>query len=635
MNHAFFRSAFRFTVALTPLAAAGCAGAQSRGATPHGEGAGWTEVTTEHFVLKTDLGVGDAQDAALKLEGMFSALAELGFASADKPSMRIDVVYFRRHEDYAALRPDVTSGQFRAGGFHDLERRPTAVLGGDFVESTRRVLQHELTHLFVHYYYPRAPVWLNEGFARYFETLALDDGTAILGRAPKEARFWKGPWRVTAEKSWSTVALIPMEEAPSIGALRAMNGDFYVDLNADTRSAHGRDTMRTMASHYQGAWCLVHLLLEDQSYAHAFADYLGRIHAGEGEGSAWKATIGALPADKLEADYRAALVPKEVTTLRTHFTPPAPAAAPAVRAVGDREVRTLWARLRDWQNPEAHAAAAAVLDDANATGLTAEEASARAMWDLLANRRDDAEEILRETLREAPPHEGQVWNALGWTLLHEVAESVRGRKVGPVNWKAKLDEVAAQLRPIAESAPELDLLARLSAIQGSTEDALALEKRALAKDPSCRECLIFSADLLAKTKHYREAFDAETLALDPDADLAPAFAEQLEQWRRLAASESATPAATTALVAVPHADAVLGAMRSRFHACFADGGAAGSVEFAVKVNAKGAVTGAEPRSGATFPPKVVDCLAGVLKAGHFPAPGADTTLSVPIQVKGK
>ena len=627
MKHALLRSSFA-------LATAACAGAQSRAATPHGEGAGWTEVTTEHFALKTDLSAGDAQDAALKLEGMFSALAELGFASADKPLMRIDVIYFQRHEDYAALRPEVTAGEFSPDGFHDMERRPTAVLGGDFLESTRRVLQHELTHMFVHYYYPHAPVWLNEGFARYFETLVLDDGTAILGRAPKEARFWKGPWRVTAEKWWSTVALIPMEEAPSIGVLRAMNGDFYVDLNADARSSHGRDVMRTMAAHYQGAWCLVHLLLEDQSYSRAFSDYLGRLHAGVGEASAWEATLGALPAEKLEADYRAALVPKEVTTLRTHFTPPAPATSPAVRAMGDREVRTLWARLRDWKNPEAHTAAAAVLEDTTVTGLTAEEASTRALWDVLANRRDDAETILRETLRDAP-HDRQLWNALGWTLLSGLAEHAKDPKDGVGSWISKLAEVDAQLRPIAESAPELDLLAQLNALRGANDDALALEKRALAKNPNCRACLFVSAELLAKSNHFREAFDAESLALDPDADIPPVVAERLEKWRRLAGPESSTPATTTAPVAVPHADAVLAAMRSRFHGCFTDDDAGGSVEFTVRVNAKGAVTRADPRSGSTFPPKVVDCLAGVLKGGHFPAPGADTTLSVPIQVKGK
>ena len=121
----------------------------------------------------------------------------------------------------------------------------------------------------------------------------------------------------------------------------------------------------------------------------------------------------------------------------------------------------------------------------------------------------------------------------------------------------------------------------------------------------------------------------------PDADVPPAVAERLETWRRLAVSESSTPAATPAPVPVPHADAVLGAMRSRFHGCFADRGPGGSVEFELRVNAKGAVTGAEPRSGATFPPTVIDCLAGVLRAGHFPAPGADSTLSVPIQVKAR
>ncbi len=150
---------------------------------PDKGGPAWTQVTTEHFVVKTDVDPDTATKAARKLEDMFSALAELGFASEDRPKMRIDVVYFGRHEDYAALRPAASAGQFFPGGLHDFERRPLAVFGGDFVNSTRTVLLHELTHLFVHYYYPQAPTWLNEGLAKYFETLVIEDGTAILGRA--------------------------------------------------------------------------------------------------------------------------------------------------------------------------------------------------------------------------------------------------------------------------------------------------------------------------------------------------------------------------------------------------------------------------------------------------------------------
>ncbi len=108
----------------------------------------------------------------------------------------------------------------------------------------------------------------------------------------------------------------------------------------------------------------------------------------------------------------------------------------------------------------------------------------------------------------------------------------------------------------------------------------------------------------------------------------------MEDWKRQAGETKSYGSSTAP--PVPHAAAVLAAMRARFHPCF-EGTAhtPGQVELTLKIDAHGAVTDAEPRAGATFPPNVVTCLAGILKAGHFPAPGADTTLMVPIRVDGK
>src|SRR5262249_10885640 len=149
--------------------------------------------------LKTDLDPDAARHASAKLEESFAALSDLGFASADKPKLRIDVVYFRHEEDFREIGPKMAIGVALRTGRHDFERTPTVILSGDFVEKTKRVLQHELSHLLIGYYYPQAGTWLNEGFAQYFETLVTEDGTATLGRPHKEVRFVKGPWRFVKE----------------------------------------------------------------------------------------------------------------------------------------------------------------------------------------------------------------------------------------------------------------------------------------------------------------------------------------------------------------------------------------------------------------------------------------------------
>jgi tetratricopeptide (TPR) repeat protein len=616
------------------VSTAACAGGLSRGASPRGEGGGWSEVTTDHFTLRTDLAPDEAVAAGKQLETIYGNLAEVGFASEDRPKAMIDVVYFRRHQDYVTLRPQATAGQFMHGGIHDFERRPTAVLGGDLVESTRRLVQHELTHVFVRYYYPRAPVWLNEGLARYLETLTIEDGRAIVGRPPREARFWKGPWKVTSERG-TIVAHIPVEEAPTVNELRAMAGSFYVDVNANGMTAEGRESIRAMQGHYQGAWCLVHLLLENAAYSKAFGDYLTRLHAGEGDEQAWRATLGALPSDQLEADYHASLAPREVTTMRMNVTP-VEIDPPEVRSLFHRDVRVLWARLRDWENPEAREAAARDLDALDPNELRAEEVTTLAAWAVAERRPAEARTVLESALKREPG-DRRLLNALGWILFEEMRAAARTHANGKPEDGKRLDAIARELQTKADTAPELDLAARVLALEGDADGALALEERAYKLDPSCGSCLLVSAEMLAKKGRYKEAIDAETLALRPDAPIPPSLVAQMNQWRRLAASPGEAPSASTtpaASVAVPHADAVLASLRAKFRPCFGEKPPKGSVEFDVRVAASGAVSDANPRSGATFAPSVVQCLGDVLKAAHFPAPGADASLRVPISIGG-
>ena len=162
-----------------------CAAFQGPLVSPSHGGSPSTEITSAHFVLKTNLAPDEARDTSAKLEETFAELSNLGFESADKPKTQIDVIYFRRQASYYEFAPRTTAAMFVPFGRNDFERRPFALLGGTFDDSARANVQHELTHLFVRYYYPQAPVWLNEGLARYLETLKVEGGVATLGRPPK------------------------------------------------------------------------------------------------------------------------------------------------------------------------------------------------------------------------------------------------------------------------------------------------------------------------------------------------------------------------------------------------------------------------------------------------------------------
>jgi hypothetical protein len=438
---------------------------------PERGGSAWIEVTSVHFVLKTDLDVGAARDASATLEEMFAALSDWGFPSEDKPKFRIDVVWFRSIRDFQALTSQMAAGRFYPAGLHDFEARPITLLGGAFVQSTRESLQHELTHWFVHYYYPQAPRWLDEGLAQYMETLAIEERTVVIGRRRKDRKFWKGPRQWQNDPSGASILLLPVSEAPELDALRRMGPqEFYGNLELDPTRGEGARTLAASNVHYHAAWTLVHMLLTSVEYTDAFGKYLQRLHAGERDAAAWNETLGRVPAHKLAHDYQLALVPNEVLQIRDKWSPPA-YRADDFRSMSSGEVHTLWAGLRP-DTPQ---------------GLT------------------DATRDLAEARR-------RLWNALGQVTVWEGMEA-KDRQARPQFMKTMAD-IGARLAPLATSAAEFHLLAIIEKEANERFDvALNYEKRALAIDPNCHACRAWVARILYRQGFVREGIETATLAL--------------------------------------------------------------------------------------------------------------------------
>src|SRR5258708_1660885 len=165
-------AAFAAIASATILLALGCATGKSSGPRcPADGGSPWIAVTSTHFVLSTDRDEQEARQISNDLESMFAAIADVGLASTDVPKLRIDVVYFRRRDDYLQFAPELSSALFHWARPNDFERAPLVLVEGDLVHRTRERLQHELTHWFVHHHLPQAPIWLHEGLADYLSTL--------------------------------------------------------------------------------------------------------------------------------------------------------------------------------------------------------------------------------------------------------------------------------------------------------------------------------------------------------------------------------------------------------------------------------------------------------------------------------
>ena len=298
-----------------------------------------------------------------------------------------------------------------------------------------------------------------------------------------------------------------MGEAVAVADIMKMSPEaFYGKTDLDPTSSEGQEAVRAMTTHYASAWGLVHLLISTEAYQPSYDEFVKQIQLGKRTDEAWAETIGLLPADKLESDYRTALLPRELNTLQFKYE--APRAAPEnIRVLTDPEVHLLWARLRDWSKDEGLAAAKADIEEAAAGAPDLPELSlAKAVWAISAKDFEEADHVMS---RFADSNDRRVLNGVGWSKL----KAMEGRpKVLAADVARELGPVAKRLGPVANKAAHFDLLARYNVAAGDFDGAIANEKRAIALDPQCVVCLAFTARVLDKKGRPVEALDIATFA---------------------------------------------------------------------------------------------------------------------------
>ena len=232
---------------------------------PERGGAPWVELTSPHFLLKTDVEPPEARTVLAELERSYAALAHVMRRRPREAEAAIEVVLFARDSDFFEI-----AGQERTKVAYialslpaDLEPRPVVVMRtSDLVEETRMTLQHELAHRFLHEIYPSLSPWLDEGLAQYYSSLRVSDGRISVG-AFASFDFSERPYFWFASKGNLPQGQIPVYLAPKVEQLiRRERLDFYGPSGVDKVS--NKDRERVSAS-YAGAWRLVHLLMNGQN----------------------------------------------------------------------------------------------------------------------------------------------------------------------------------------------------------------------------------------------------------------------------------------------------------------------------------------------------------------------------------
>jgi tetratricopeptide (TPR) repeat protein len=535
--------------ALTALIATlGCTKALPPLTPPEAGGPQWREMVSKHVVLRTDRDEEDAREALVELEHTVTALHDLAFPQVDIDGSRIVAVHFARERDYDSFYRAGTAGMFLWRLPNDLDPEPTMVLWGTLDAAARATLQHELTHMFVRSSVAGLPPWLSEGIAEYYETLAVEDGYAYIGRPMLTSRAWpQTAWRSERTGAFMTT-LVPIGYVPKVADMVEMDqAAFYVWTDQGRQPT--LEEQRKAAANYLGAFGLVHLLMHEPAYQTKYDDMMVRLAQGAAAREAWSAAFAEVKPDELELAYRKHLLNRyETMVLRTAYQHKE-VAVEANRAMAPADVHVLWARLRPWRGDTS--AARADIDAARR--LSPSSAEARFWRGVFNYRQHDLSEAAAdmEAAIAAQPNEPRYLQGLAIVRREVSAEADKAQKQEA---KRTEDEVMARLGKVAKTGAELNTVADHHERRGRWDDALAFAQRAVKADPACWTCFSSLGEILFAKQQYQDAARAQTIALSllPDGVEAPDEDQKLRKYIEAARKQPAdAPAAPGASGTTP------------------------------------------------------------------------------------
>lgn len=234
--------------------------------TTHG-GTPWLELTSQHFVVRTNLEPAAARAAAVQLEQ--ARAAELSAFPTTGTTPPLEVVLFTDPAQLHELSGDVS---LDAALLHDW-RGPMLLTASSatFMGATQLPLTlHELAHHYSAAALERAPKWFDEGLAIYLETIIIDADakTAVRGVA-NQAR---------------------LNEATRWGILPV---DSLWSWDGELESPHGVELHRAASS-----WFWVHWLFNEQRPA--LDRFMRALSEGTEPHAAWASAFGALTAESMK-----------------------------------------------------------------------------------------------------------------------------------------------------------------------------------------------------------------------------------------------------------------------------------------------------------------------------------------------
>jgi hypothetical protein len=219
----------------------------------------WSYASSPHFEVFTSGNEQHARDAIADFESVHAFFEKaLDLPSASAPRTRL--VVFSSPKEFDPYKPNAVAHAFYLNA-----------PGGDYIvmqsldADAFPVVVHEYAHLMIRRTGADYPLWLNEGFAEFYSTMAPEGRKMRLGLAPLQR----------VQLLATTVRLIPLERLLAI----------------DDRAPEYNDPVQAPLF-YAECWAMTHMLISHESYRARSAAFFSEVSHGTPATAALSAVYG-------------------------------------------------------------------------------------------------------------------------------------------------------------------------------------------------------------------------------------------------------------------------------------------------------------------------------------------------------
>ncbi|HLD35692.1 MAG TPA: tetratricopeptide repeat protein, partial [Planctomycetota bacterium] len=243
------------------------------------------EKDTDNYKIKTDISQDKCDLYGAQLETLRKYYADV-FAVKDKSSRKKQVYIFNTQEGYQTYAEFSTkdSAEYTLGYYHPHYQELLVFERATKEAQVLHVLYHEGFHMFIDAVLPAIPIWLNEGFAEYFNGTELSGG--------------QGKWAITKVG-------LPIDRLEDIQKYIELNGmvSFEQIMNETQEEFYGEE----VGERYAQAWSMVHFFIHYQQgvYKSTLIDYIKALKAGKSRLQAFEDTFKKKDLIKMQKEWMA------------------------------------------------------------------------------------------------------------------------------------------------------------------------------------------------------------------------------------------------------------------------------------------------------------------------------------------